>query len=156
MLVTVSVLAVTLGVAVPGLGGFLRSSQLNGTQTELASSLVLARSEATKRGVQTAVGATAPSSGTEFSGGWTVWVDSNANGVIDAGEAVIRQYPPRKNQVAIGTLGGETVVSFQPSGFVVGTSSVTFRVCDGGGSHRGYLVSLDPVGLADAKETSCP
>jgi type IV fimbrial biogenesis protein FimT len=156
MLVTVAVLVVALAIAAPGLSGFVRGSQLRGSQSEIVSTMVLARSEADKRGAQVAVAASAPASSAEFSNGWTVFVDTNTNGSIDDGEQVIRDYPPRRNQVGVSTAGGEVVVSFQPSGFLAGTAPVVFRVCGSGSTHRGHQVTLETVGLSDVREISCP
>ena len=155
MLVTVTILVITLAIAAPGLSGFVRSSQISGSQNELIGTMVLARSEAGKRGLRVAVAASSPASGAEFNNGWTVWVDTNNDGVVDDGEAVVRQFPARRNTVGISTVGGETAVAFQPSGFLAG-SSVTFKVCGTGDTHKGHLVKLETVGLSDVKETSCP
>ena len=155
MMVTVTVLVITLAIAAPAMTGFVRSSQLRGTQTELIGALMLARSEATKRGAQVGVAAVTPASGAEFSQGWKVWVDANNDGVVNASETVIREYPARKNNVRISTLAGETVASFKSTGFANG--SVTFNICGNSDPTRGQQVKLDTVGLTDSKEiTACP
>jgi type IV fimbrial biogenesis protein FimT len=155
LLVTVSVLVITLAIAVPALSGFVRSSQLSGTQTELIGALMLARSEATKRGAQVGVAAVTPASGAEFTNGWTVWVDANNDGVVDAGETIVRQYPARKNNVTIRTVAGQTVASFKATGF--STAQVAFKICSTVAPTRGYQVQLDPVGLTDIQEIKpCP
>jgi type IV fimbrial biogenesis protein FimT len=155
LLITLTVLVITLAIAAPAMSGFVRSSQLNGTQTELIGALMLARSEATRRGADVAVAAATPASGSEFTNGWTVWVDANGNGAVDAGETVVRQYPARKNNVSISTVAGETGTSFRSTGFA--SASLTFRVCGTTSPTRGYLISLAPVGLTDVKEISpCP
>jgi type IV fimbrial biogenesis protein FimT len=155
LLITVAVLVITLAIAAPAMSGFIRSSQLSGTQTELIGALMLARSEATKRGAQVGIVAALPASGAEFTNGWTVWVDANSNGVLDTGETVVRQYPARKNSVKISTQAGETVTSFKPTGFA--TTALTFRICGTVAPTRGYTVALAQVGLTDVKEiTPCP
>ena len=49
LLITLTVLVITLAIAAPAMSGFVRSSQLSGTQTELIGALMLARSEARPR-----------------------------------------------------------------------------------------------------------
>ena len=155
LMITLAVLVITLAIAAPAMSGFVRSSQLSGTQTELIGALMLARSEATRRGSQVGVVAATPASGAEFTNGWKVWVDANGNGVLDAGETVVREYAARKNSVTISTQGGETVASFKPTGFA--SATLTFKICGTAAPTRGYTVALAQVGLTDIKEiTPCP
>jgi len=82
VMITLAVLVITLAIAAPAMSGFVRSSQLSGTQTELIGALMLARSEATKRGSQVGVVAATPASGAEFTNGWTIWVDANSLKIV--------------------------------------------------------------------------
>ncbi|MBC7707248.1 MAG: GspH/FimT family pseudopilin [Rhodoferax sp.] len=156
LMTTVSVMAIALAIATPSLTGFVRSSKVRSAQSELVSSMMLARSEATKRGVPVGMAATAPSTGNEFGAGWKVWVDDNANGVIDSGEVLVRDYPGYEpSSVVLGTTGNVTLVSFAPTGFA--TASVTFKVCGTSDATKGYRVVLQRVGLADVSEgITCP
>ena len=55
LLTTLIVLAVVVAIAVPNLALFVTSSRLRASQSEFASALSLARSEATKRGSRVVV-----------------------------------------------------------------------------------------------------
>ena len=155
LMTSVAVLAVLLVVAAPNLAGFVRSSKVRSAQSELVASLMLARSEAAKRGVTVGVAATAGSVGNEFGGGWKVWIDDDANGVIDAGETVVRDYPGFAGAVVLGKTAGALPVSFAPTGFA--SASVTFKVCAASDTAKGYQVVLQRVGLADVTEgITCP
>lgn len=156
LMTTVSVMAIALAIAAPSLTGFVRSSKVRSAQSELVSSMMLARSEAAKRGVTIGMAATASGTGNEFGGGWKVWVDDNANGVIDGGEVVVRDYPGYEpSSVVLGTTGNVTLVSFAPTGFAA--ASVTFKVCGASDATKGYRVVLQRVGLADVSEgVTCP
>lgn len=157
MMTSLIVLGILMAVAVPNLAGFVRSSKVRGAQSELVSSTMLARSEAAKRGVTVTVGALAPVLGSEFSAGWTVWVDTNANGLVDAGETVIRSYPSLSSAVVLGTTGNVTKLAFAPTGFLTPPTAVNFKVCGKSDASKGYSVSLQPVGLADLKDqVTCP
>jgi len=157
MMTSIVVLAVILAIAVPNLAGFVRRSRVRGAQSELISSLMLARSEAAKRGVTVSVGASAPVAGSEFSAGWTVWIDTNADGAVNAGETVIRQYPDISSAVVISSSAGATPVSFASTGFLTPANTVNFKVCGKSDTTKGYAVALQPVGLADLNDqATCP
>lgn len=157
MMTSIAVLAVILGTAAPSLAGLVRSSKMRAAQSELVAALMLARSEAAKRGVTVSVGASAPTAGSEFSAGWTVWIDANADGVVDSSETLIRSYPDISSAVILGTTGNVTRVSFAPTGFLTPAAVATFKVCGKSDSAKGYTVALQPVGLADiSDQATCP
>ena len=155
LMTSLTVLAVVAVIAVPNLAGFVRSSKVRSAQSELVSSLMLARSEAAKRGTLVGVTATAPTTGNEFGAGWKVWVDDNNSGVFDSGDTVVREYPGFAGAVVLGTTGNVSVVTFAPSGFA--SATVNFKVCAASDTTKGYSVALQMVGLADVGEgVTCP
>lgn len=85
LMVTLAVLAILLSIALPSFSELIRSSRAESQRTAVISSLGLARSEAIRRGTQVRV---SPVSGTSWSSGWRIWVDSNANNAYDSGEAI--------------------------------------------------------------------
>lgn len=157
LMTAVVVLAIILVLAVPSLGGFIRSSKVRSAQSELVASLMLARSEATRRGAAVSVAASAPAAGSEFSAGWTVWVDANADGVVDPTETVIRRYADISSAVVIGSSAGNAPVTFAPTGFLSPAAAVTFKVCGRSDATKGFSVALQPMGLADIDDqATCP
>src|SRR5271166_3593547 len=84
LMVSLSVLVILTTLTAASMSSMLNNNFIYATQTEFVASLALARSEAVRRGLPVVVGATAPVAGNAFGGGWTVWVDSNGNGVFDA------------------------------------------------------------------------
>ena len=58
--------------------------------------------------------------------------------------------------VVLGTTGNVTGFSFNSSGFLSLTTPVNFKVCGANDTTNGFAVRLDPVGLADVQETTCP
>jgi len=156
MLTTMSILAILLVIASPGLASLTSANALSSAQSELAAAMMMARGEAMKRGLQVGLTAAAPVAGTEFTGGWTIFVDSNANGILDAGETIVRQQAAYRTNVRISTAGGTTTVAFNARGFLVPSSLVTFTLCSAAAT-RGYQLRVEPVGLADiADTTGCP
>lgn len=155
LLTTLVVLAVLLAIAAPNLATFINNSRLRTSQSELMSALMLARSEATKRGNFVVVEAVGPIVvGAEFSGGWRVFDDKNDNGAWDAGEDIVRSYPALNGNQRFGTASGVSIAAFNPRGFLKSSTRVEFSLCGQAGQSRGYKIKLEPVGLADVKEQS--
>jgi len=151
-----SILAILLVVASPGLASLTSANSLSSAQSELAAAMMMARGEAMKRGTQVGLTALAPVAGTEFTGGWTIFVDSNGNGLYDVGEVIVRQQPAYRTDVRISTAGATTTLTFNSRGFLVPSSLVTFNLCSSAAS-KGYRLRVEPVGLADVAETTgCP
>jgi type IV fimbrial biogenesis protein FimT len=156
MLTTMSIIAILLAVASPGLASLTSANSLSAAQSELAAAMMLARGEALKRGVPVGMLATSPIRGAEFNGGWTVFVDANGNGALDGGEAIIRVQPAFRGDMQVTTIGGETQVTFNGRGFLTPSAMVTFAVCSTLAT-KSYRVRLEPVGLSDVVEsTGCP
>jgi type IV fimbrial biogenesis protein FimT len=156
MLTTVSILVILLAVASPGLASLISANSLSSAQGELAAAIMLARGEAIRRGTQVGLIATNPAAGAEFNGGWTVFVDTNGNGALDAGEVIVRVQPAFRADMRVTSSGGQTVLAFNGRGFLTPAAMVTVAVCSTL-APKSYRVRLEPVGLADVSETTgCP
>lgn len=153
MLTTMSILAILLVIASPGLASLTSANALSAAQSELASAMVLARGEALKRSTQVGLAATAPVVGAEFSGGWTIFVDANGNGLYDVGEVIVRQQPAFHGDVKVATTSGATTILFNGRGFLAPSAMVTFNLCSNEAS-KSYQLRVEPVGLADVAETT--
>ncbi|MDQ6681260.1 MAG: GspH/FimT family pseudopilin [Pseudomonadota bacterium] len=157
MMTSLAVLAILLAIVPPSLAAFVSTSRVRAAQSELVSSLMLARSEAAKRGKSVLVTALAPTSGNEFSAGWTVWVDEDDSGTRNAGDTVVRQFPNLSAGVVLSTIGNVTEVSFAPTGFLTTASAVTFKICGKNDPGKGYTAALQPMGLTDVSDrATCP
>jgi type IV fimbrial biogenesis protein FimT len=156
MLTTMSVLAITLMIASPGLASLTAANALSSAQGELAAAITLARGEALKRATQVGIAAASPVAGAEFTGGWVIFVDANGNGAYDVGEVIVRSQPAFRGDVRVSTNTGATTVAFNGRGFVAPFATINFTVCSSYAS-KSYQVLLEPVGLADVAETTgCP
>ncbi|MGZ8258983.1 MAG: GspH/FimT family pseudopilin [Caldimonas sp.] len=153
MLTTMSVLAIMLMIAAPGLASLTSANAVSAAQSELTSAMTLARSEALKRGVSVTIAATSPVRGAEFTSGWSIFVDTNGNGTLDDAEPVIRQQPAYQADVRLATDSGATSVAFNGRGYLATSAMLTLTVCS---SHatKSYQIRLEPVGLADIAETT--
>jgi len=156
MLTTLSVLVILLAIASPGLASLTSANALSSAQGELAAAMMLARGEALKRGAQVGLIATSPVRGSEFNGGWTVFVDANANGILDADETIVRVQPAFRGDMRVTTAGGETLLAFNGRGFLTPAAMVSVTVCSSLAA-KSYRIRLEPVGLSDVAETTgCP
>jgi type IV fimbrial biogenesis protein FimT len=153
MVTVLSVMCVLLAIAAPGLASLTSANAVSAAQSDLATAMTLARSEALKRGVIVAIAATSPVHGAEFSGGWTIFVDANGNGVLDAGETVIRQQDAYHGDLRIAAAGGATSIAFNGRGFLTPSAMVTLTVCSSQAA-KSYQIRVEPVGFADIAETT--
>ena len=156
MMTTLSVLVILLAIASPGLASLITANAVSSAQGELTAALMLARGEALKRGTPVALVAASPVGGAEFNGGWTMFVDANGNGVLDAGEEIVRVQPPFRGDMRVTTSAGQTLLAFNGRGFLTPAATVVFTVC-ASAAPRSYRIRIEPVGLADVLDTTgCP
>jgi type IV fimbrial biogenesis protein FimT len=144
LLVTLSIAAVVLTLAVPNFRDFLLNSRLTTQTNELSLALASAKSEAVKRGVRVTVCSrasdTSCADSTTWDNGWLVFVDNDGDGTVNGADVVL--------QIGSPLTGGNTLrstrkfVTFQNTGFSSG-SQCTLRFCDARGAveARGVVVS---------------
>jgi type IV fimbrial biogenesis protein FimT len=125
LMVTVSVLAILLAIAIPSFQQTIASTRLSTATNDLYASLAQARSDAIRQGVRMTVckssDSTSCTTGTStWSAGWLTVVDATrttATPSVDSGETVT--YVTQATDSSIVILGGTTVadyVSFSPDG----------------------------------------
>jgi len=153
MLATMTVLVILTSLAAASMSSTVSNNRIYATQTELAASLALARSEAARRGVPVMLSATNPASGNAFGGGWQVWVDTNGNGSLDNGEPVLRLHDALSSSIVVGD-GATTVIGFTPMGFLSQVGAVDIKICAADGSVPGFDISIQPNGMADVADVA--
>lgn len=160
LMVTVAVMAILLGIAIPSFTEITLSSKLRSYANDLVASAQLARGEAIKRNAVVRMcvstdGASCVSGGWEQ--GWVVFHDVDKDGALDAGETVLQRQKAAASGFKItGTVSG---VSFQPSG--VGATLATLKVCRAAPSvgSQERVVNISATGRATVSKTatgSCP
>lgn len=94
VLVVLALLAVLLGLAVPGVSRLRARHELQAVAEAIWQSLVLARSQALAQQTRVVLCPASPVGGCDpqgqWSPGWLVFVDSNHNGLRDADEPVLQ------------------------------------------------------------------
>lgn len=146
LMVTISVLAIVLAIAVPSFQDMVRRNRLTSETNNLVSALAIARSEAIKRGSVVTVCKTSNpdtasptcATGANWVDGWVVFTDGGTRGTIDGTDIRLKVQQP-------GSTGGPTItpsnsflnfVSYGGAGAAVVNNSVreipttgTFTTC---------------------------
>lgn len=124
LMMTLAVVGVILAIAIPNFRDFLLNSRMTGAANDLLAGIQLARSEAIKRQAPVAICASAnpqtdpPDCDDQFAqlAGWAVWVDTDDDAAIDAGEPVIATHEPLDATLTLIS-NGSGFVSYGPDGF---------------------------------------
>lgn len=136
LLVTMTVMIVMLGIAVPSFKTFTAGQRVKSTAYDVATSLLLARSEAVKRNKAITV---APSTGTNWTTGWTV---KDTTTVLDL-----------KNAVTGLAITGPATLSYQANGRIA--AAVTFDIADAAVSSARKCVKVDLLGIPSTSSGAC-
>lgn len=120
MMVTIAVLAILLGIAVPSFTETLLGNKLASYANELSSSALLARGEAIKRNavVTLCVSSTGTACGTgSWEQGW----------IVISGTTVLHQHAALPSGLKVIETSATSSIDFRPTG--VGASAATLTVC---------------------------
>lgn len=128
LMMTLAVVGVILGIAIPNFRAFLLNSRMTGAANDLLGGIQLARSEAIKRQVPVAICpsanplaappscvASATWSNAANPAGWVVWVDANSNATPDAAEIVLAPHDPVAPSLSIAS--NFNVITYLSTGF---------------------------------------
>lgn len=148
LLTTMTIIGVVMAIGVPNMASFRQGSRMTSTANDLHSSFHLARSEAARAKTSITICASAdsmaaiPTCGGELEAGWIVFEDRDGDIVVDAGEPILRRFPPVADGIVINTTGPDDYFSFASTGLgrgnVTGTPPVsTAVICDERGNIRG-------------------
>jgi len=146
--------ATIMTIGVPAFQTVIADQRSTATTNEFVESLILARSEAIKRGRYVSVckstdGATCAGDGVDWNDGWIIFVNQSAAtpGSVDAGDEILRVRQSLPGSLAIDSSGNiNSFLSFRPVG-TTGTNAINFSgtltLCDphGHARPRGLIVS---------------
>ena len=94
LLVVMAIIGVLLSIGVPSYSSFSNNSRISSAINALLGDLQFTRAEASKRGsfvtACASVSGSTCSKSTSWDTGWIVFVDTNNNGTVDAGEVILR------------------------------------------------------------------
>lgn len=128
LMVVLSIMAVLIALAAPSFAMTIESWRVRDAAESLRSSLMLARSEAIKRGGWIAIqklpnntnGCTSASGNRDWDCGWIICQDTNGNGACNASEPVLQRIVTPSN-VQVTRTGGGASIKFNRWGLVDGT-----------------------------------
>lgn len=133
LMIAVGIVGVLAVIALPAMGDLVVANRMKTLSLDLYTSLALARSEAIKRNSNNV--SMIPTAGA-WQNGWTVCVDTNANGVCDAGEVVVTTYDAIDPSLALTGPAGPALITVNRDGRLA-TASASFRI--------NYTVNNNPV-----------
>ena len=140
LMVAVSVLGLLAALAAPSFQRLLANQRMRAVAYNIVGDLVLARSEAVKRGENVTVTPLA----TTWDQGWRVRVASTSEDLA------------QQNSIGGGVVftTAPTSLTFDRNGRAVTTVVVRFGMSDGGSGRR--CISLDPSGRPKNTTSACP
>jgi type IV fimbrial biogenesis protein FimT len=129
LLITMSIAAILLTIAVPAFRYVTNSNRIAGEVNGLLGDLQFARAEAIKEGRTVTVcessnGSTCTSS-TAWQGGWIVFSDPSDVGVWDPGETILRQQAPFSSTDTFNASQSVSVITFNREGYAIGIANGT-------------------------------
>jgi type IV fimbrial biogenesis protein FimT len=138
LLVTISLAAIILAFAVPGMSGFLMRARLSTEASSLQADIAYARSEAVRQNTPvslcpaaigtTVLGPYACSGASDWSIGWISFVDPLGTGVFGAGSTLLRVHSTARLTSAMGTggLAGAPAITIRPTGEASKSGGINF------------------------------
>jgi type IV fimbrial biogenesis protein FimT len=149
-----AVAAVLIAVGVPQLRDLTIAQRITGAAQDLHVDLALARNEAVTRATNVTV---CPSTdlATCTDDGWgnsrLIFIDTNGNGVVDAGELVVKQSQPIATGLTATPAAGS--VTFNSRGQ---TAALTIVICESG--YVGRNIDIKTTGHASVvtQAAACP
>lgn len=163
LIIGLIILSIVSMLAVPSFQAMIQNNQVLTTTNDLVNSLNMIRSEAIKRGVSVSLCAASDSTlsacGTNWKNGWLIFSNPNEDGVFanDANEILVKVKQITEPNVSISTTPTAGIVTYQPSGFPISTSShfvfnISANGCTGNNASR---ITIMPTGRILTSAVAC-
>ena len=123
LVVTLAVASILLTVAIPSFRSTIQNNRSTGQANEFLTSLMLARSEAVKRGVTASVCVSSNGTscaGSNWAGGW----------LITTGATTLRVHEALPSGSTLTEAGGATTITYNPSGATTATATFALTTID--------------------------
>jgi type IV fimbrial biogenesis protein FimT len=167
LIVTVSIAAILLSMAIPSFIGTIASNRLTTSANEFVTTLNYARSEAINRGISVTVrkvdnnSFTNLGAGANWENGWDLFTDVDSDGVFDSpdGDNLIRTYSALKTSYTLrGNNNFVNFIRYRPDG---GSSSLgSFAICENSSLTGAKVIIVNAVGRvrmgSDANNNGIP
>jgi type IV fimbrial biogenesis protein FimT len=163
LMITIAIAAILLTVAVPGMQSFIIENRLTTLSNELVTDLLVAKSEAVRRGVRVSLcvrntAGDACNAGGSWAGGWIAFADTNSNGIINAGETILKVHNALPTGIVMPapTFATPNIVTYSPSGSLTPLAAGTFNMCRTGFIGRTIVVSTTGRTTTTRTAAVCP
>jgi len=147
LIITTALVSIVTAIGVPSMSEFVKGDRLTTQINSLVSHLALARSQAITQLLPVTVCASndqASCSSNDWSDGWIVFVDADANGAFSTGDELLRiQEPLQGNSTLTSSLGSRVV--FDDRGFTPGVAG-SFSLCDERGVDHLKSITISQTG----------
>jgi len=162
LMVTLSVAAILIAVAVPSFGSLMSNNRISSSVSAFNQTLNLARSEAVRRGRVVSVCRSsdqASCTNTPWDRGWLVWVDLDDDGNLSDASEVLRVRGALSSVITMVQQAPVTPsFSYNANGFLAINpgASLTFDVCDSARTGEvGREIVIPAVGKNRSNERVC-
>jgi len=146
LLVAMLVLGVLASIGIPAFSSTIDRQRIDSAVTSLSSGLAYTRLEAVRRNRVVTI---API-GADWNTGWRIFIDTNNNGVFDAGEELLREDLPSRVAFIHANTPVASFVRYNARGESIllngGFQAGTFRFCPSQSGAQGRIMVLNRVG----------
>lgn len=155
LIVTLAVFSILVAVVAPSFNAFTDSSRRASEVNIFSGALSFARSEAIKRNsnisicARTSGAETCSATANDWKNGWIIFEDTNSDGILDAGETLLRLFDPiATNSNITETSGNATLaLTYRGSGFVT-VANAEFKYCGNRGAQDARAIIVSKTGRA--------
>jgi len=168
LMITVAIAAILLAVAIPSFQNTMARAQLTTKTNDFLAGLASAHNEAIKNNTRAVMCAStngAACNGTAWTNGWLVFVDTDRDGVLDAGETITNVRPAVNGLTIVGNATVNDTITFSSDGLLFGLPG-TVQVCNLGNAlpnvppnlEKARDIVINAVGRTriDAAVGTCP
>lgn len=158
LMVTLALAAMLLTLAIPSVTNQLRGWQRDSATKAFTAHVQLARSEAIKTSRRVVMcsssNGAACANSNNWRSGWLVFVDSNGNGNIDAGETVLVSRGASSGLTSMLASGNVQRLAFMPNGLMASNATTLQVIPTGNASIQINEVTVNRIGRAYARATN--
>lgn len=156
LLVTISIAAILMAIAVPGFQDFFRRNRLDSAASDFMATLNYARSEAIRRGVPVSVckskdGTSCGGVHVHWEQGWIVFTNPNNDDSVDTGsdEEILRVHETLPNGITMNANTNFTTrITYRSDGRITNTVGGTFFFCPASGTTDARQIVVNGAGRA--------
>ena len=156
LLITIAIVGITMAIAIPSMGEFIKNDRLTSFRNSLHIDLMLAKSKAVERNQSIIVCASSNGAtcSADFKDGWIVAVDTNNSGAIDNADEQIKVQTAITGDIKFNA-GALSQVIYDSRGFTP-NSIGTISVCDDRGASHAKTISISRTGrISNGASPSC-